>query len=528
MNDQIDDQLQIYFKKVLGRGSFSNVFLGKYKNKFVAVKIIFINNLDPPIKRQLERELDVIRLLQKNPHPNIATYYKIYNDGHRIIILMELCRGGELKRVIERRIDPDTILHYFKQIISGYRHLLKMNIVHRDIKSTNILLSKDMKTIKFIDFGLSKIISEDLSRTVCGSPLYMAPELLNQQDYDSKSDIWSLGILLYEMVYGRTPFQHCNDMRSLQYTVSRNRIHYSPTTGLNPTHIIPSTLLDYMKQLLEPNPQQRIDWSTIDSSDWFKTGNTNNYSNESNVVSKSIEQVSETSLNNFKESAESDQNKAVSKKISENNDSEQLFVFDQDQIKNDEIPITNRRTRNSFDSVSNSADSMIDITSHPEDNVGINKLINSQSRKSEPIAIVCKRPPNMLKETKESFGNIYSASISNICDLSLTDGYFNSPEKTIDDTPLRSNILIEDFVDFDKLSNSTLNNTLNDQHAGGLDKINRFDEDNERHNSFYETSQSFGHYLYSRSAPVASTIINGIGDFGKRTVRTIEKIISPK
>src|ERR1700722_6031846 len=100
-NKNHSTRLQIYKNKILGKGSFSKVFLGKYKDKLVAVKIIFTKYLDSKIALRLKRELDVIKILQKKPHINIVTYYKIIENADRMIIIMELCPGGELTKHIK-------------------------------------------------------------------------------------------------------------------------------------------------------------------------------------------------------------------------------------------------------------------------------------------------------------------------------------------------------------------------------------------------------------------------------------------
>ncbi|VBB18783.1 serine/threonine protein kinase [Yasminevirus sp. GU-2018] len=260
--------LKIYSDRVLGKGSYSKVFPGRYKDNMVAVKIISTQHLDKKITKQLERELDVIRVLQANPHPNIATYYKIFRTPEKMIIVMELCSGGELTKYIRAGLDFRTVKNYFSQILEGYKHLLSQNIVHRDIKSANLLLSDDKRTVKFIDFGLSKIFSVDLNSTICGSPLYMAPELLNHQDYDSKSDIWSIGVLLYEMVYGVTPFHNCKFITTLKQNMQTNKIDY-PEHSYKQLYKVPKKLISYMKRLLELDPLRRIDWADLAEAEWL-------------------------------------------------------------------------------------------------------------------------------------------------------------------------------------------------------------------------------------------------------------------
>ena len=268
INNDSTKKLKIYYDKILGKGSFAKVFPGIYKDNLIAIKIITIKHLEKSIALQLERELQVIRILQLYPHKNIVSYYKIFQSDDKMIICMELCSGGELTKYIKNGLDLETIKNYFSQILDGYKHLLELNIVHRDIKSANLLLTQDKKTIKFIDFGLSKVFSTDLNQTICGSPLYMAPEVLDNQDYDSKSDIWSLGVLLYEMVYGHTPFHHCTVIKTLKQTVQRNQIVY-PSKSIKNLYTVPLSLITYMKRLLEPNPKYRIDWNEIHDTKWL-------------------------------------------------------------------------------------------------------------------------------------------------------------------------------------------------------------------------------------------------------------------
>jgi serine/threonine protein kinase len=282
------DELKIYYEKILGKGSFSKVFPGKYRGNTVAVKIISTKHLKPYISQQLHREEQVIRILQKNPHKNIAKYHKIFNEEDKMIIVMELCSGGELTKYIKPGLDLDTVRDYFGQILKGYKHLLSLDIVHRDIKSANILLSHDKKTIKFIDFGLSKLFCTDLSQTICGSPLYMAPELLNHQNYDSKSDIWSLGVLLYEMVYGITPFHQCKVIKTLKEMIQTDSIDYPKMSSKN-LYIVPNELVTYIKNLLQLEPSQRIDWDNLSEAGWLQKPIIDN-ANDTNCITKKLSQ----------------------------------------------------------------------------------------------------------------------------------------------------------------------------------------------------------------------------------------------
>ena len=111
-------KLEIYYNQYLGEGAFAKVYAGLYNNESCAVKIVNIKNVEEWQLKQFRREFDIIRLLQKNPHPNIPVYYELIETENQIIIIMELCRGGELKKIINIGLELVQIKYYFNQIIS--------------------------------------------------------------------------------------------------------------------------------------------------------------------------------------------------------------------------------------------------------------------------------------------------------------------------------------------------------------------------------------------------------------------------
>jgi serine/threonine protein kinase len=574
--------LQIYYDKMLGKGSFSKVFPGKYKGNIVAVKIITTKHLEEKITKQLERELEIIRILQKNCHKNIASYYKIFHMEDKMIIVMELCSGGELSKYIRNGLDLPTVRNYFLQILDGYKHLLELNIVHRDIKSANLLLSQNKELIKFIDFGLSKIFSIDLNQTICGSPLYMAPELLNHQDYDSKSDIWSLGVLLYEMVYGVTPFHQCKVIKTLKQTVQKNSISY-PKKSFNNLYDVPNDLINYMKKLLEPDPSQRLNWDKICDANWLKFDilpepSQNDKLNSSDIVLENdgtnhetdyetnyetnyeIREGMNTNINDKKKYYESSLfsptiestasikrhlNKTT--KLSKNQTVNQNMNHNVNHNFNIDPFLDYENFDDLKDDKNNDDINLDDIIDSTE--TQINQNIKRISSTPIPIKPISRKGNNQYNEllakgNKNINGTSYPVSHFND---EISNGTFGHKNKmayngeSFDDIHLNG-LTIEDisFIEnnFTKEYDPHIRKTLNITDSGLVDindisdlMIANVPERTTSYEYISRRSSIIGSYLYSKSAPIASSVINGLNKVAKNTVGTlgtISNIISPK
>jgi serine/threonine protein kinase len=196
---------------IIGKGAFSNVYLYKdiISQEKYAVKIMekdfILKNLET-----LEIINKEIEIQSRINHPNIIRLYNIYENSNTIYMIMEYLNNGNLFSLIRRKKGLIEIeaYKYFSQIVNAIKFLHKNNIIHRDIKPENILLDNKYNC-KLCDFGWSVILKDNSSRnTFCGTIEYMAPEIINNEQYDKSIDIWSLGVLLFEMIHGFNPFEN--------------------------------------------------------------------------------------------------------------------------------------------------------------------------------------------------------------------------------------------------------------------------------------------------------------------------------
>jgi serine/threonine protein kinase len=201
--------------KPIGKGKFSVVYKAqrlKGNGEAVALKKIAIFDLMDA--RAREKTLKEVRLVQSVSHENIVQYLDAFIDGKELYIAFEWADAGDLKRQIRKanerhvRLEERTIWRYFAQLCAAILHLHRARIMHRDLKPANILLTTQ-GMIKVGDLGLGRHLSEDTleAHSKVGTPLYMSPEVLKGEGYDWKSDVWSLGCILYELAMLRSPFK---------------------------------------------------------------------------------------------------------------------------------------------------------------------------------------------------------------------------------------------------------------------------------------------------------------------------------
>jgi len=198
------------FKNELGRGAFSIVMLATQKasGQQYAVKVINKKDLGKDYEKNLKMEVDI---LKKVNHPNIIALKELFDTPDKLYLVMELVTGGELfDKIVEKgSYTEKEASELVRKIVSAVDYLHNLGIVHRDLKPENLLLKRadnDLE-IAIADFGLSKIVGQQMMmQTACGTPSYVAPEVLNASGYGKEVDMWSIGVITYILLCGFPPF----------------------------------------------------------------------------------------------------------------------------------------------------------------------------------------------------------------------------------------------------------------------------------------------------------------------------------
>lgn len=235
----------------------------------VAVKKIDKRSLaNKKIKATLMREVEIHRKLK---HQNIIRLYTHFEDAEFLYLVLEYAEGGNLFYFIRngrKQLSEEDAFHYFIQTCSGIYFLHKNGLIHRDIKPENLLLSTlktsdfDQKkfTLKICDFGWC-VESDEPRSTFCGTLEYMAPEMLANQPHNHTLDVWSLGILLFELYHSNAPFSGKTPME-IQQKILKRCIRYSPACGVE--------YIDLVERLLQLEPSERIPLIRVFDHPWVR------------------------------------------------------------------------------------------------------------------------------------------------------------------------------------------------------------------------------------------------------------------
>ncbi|KAL6876428.1 hypothetical protein ACP4OV_013000 [Aristida adscensionis] len=258
---------------LLGKGSFAKVYRARHaaSGEEVAIKVMDKDHLKRHGAEQMV--MSEIAVMRRVRHPNVVRIHEVMASKARVFIVMEHVGGGSLHGYLARcgggrGIGEAAARRVFQQLVSALDYCHSLGVYHRDIKPENILVDAN-GDIKVADFGLSALAETRRSealllQTVCGTPMYIAPEVLRRRGYDgAKADIWACGVVLFALAAGRLPYEH-KDTFVLYSMICRCDYRCPPWFS--------TSLVRLIRRLLCPDPTRRITIPQIKETTWFKKG----------------------------------------------------------------------------------------------------------------------------------------------------------------------------------------------------------------------------------------------------------------
>lgn len=270
--------------KTLGEGTFGKVkrAVNTETQAIVAIKVLDKEKIQKQnMGAQVKKEISIMKLVH---HVHVVKLIEVLASRSKIFIVLELVKGGELfdKIVNERRFDEKTARFYFQQLVEGTLYCHSRGVCHRDLKPENLLLDAE-ENLKISDFGLSAIWDDgaraELLHTTCGTPNYVAPEVLADRGYDGMAaDTWSIGVILFVFLAGYLPFDEPT-MSALFRKIQAADFEY-PTWFSN-------EVKDVLNKILIPDPVKRLTLKQITALDWYNVDGP--YANKTSTKSESTE-----------------------------------------------------------------------------------------------------------------------------------------------------------------------------------------------------------------------------------------------
>ena len=245
------------FSQTIGKGSYGNVYVGKWNGSVVAVKQFTVRSMTEKQLNMFAAEVDILASLR---HPNVLLFMGACTDSATpLCIVTEYVSGGSLFHALHdknRSLNWNDKLKCARDSAAGMAYLHSRSIIHRDLKSLNVLVEKDW-TCKIADFGLSVVVQgEQMHRTRLGTPQYMAPEVLLKEDYDGKADVYAFSVVLWEILTRRQPFRGLGPM-----VVARRVVQEGLRPDVPPK--TPSPWRSLMEACWANSPADRPDFQTI-------------------------------------------------------------------------------------------------------------------------------------------------------------------------------------------------------------------------------------------------------------------------
>ncbi|KAJ9109676.1 Serine/threonine-protein kinase [Naganishia cerealis] len=283
----------------IGKGSFATVYKCHHSKTHAAVAVKSVVRSKLKSKKLVENLEIEISILKNMKHPHIVGLIDYTQTSTHFHLVMDYCSMGDLSYFIRKRnqlvknhpvissllerypspegshgLNETLVIHFLKQLSSALSFLREKSLVHRDIKPQNLLLcppahSKsdfekggyvglwELPILKIADFGFARFLpSTSMAETLCGSPLYMAPEILRYEKYNAKADLWSVGAVLYEMVVGKPPFKAANHIELLKNIEKSNDKIKFPSSAQ-----VPESIKRLIRALLKYNPTERVSFN---------------------------------------------------------------------------------------------------------------------------------------------------------------------------------------------------------------------------------------------------------------------------
>lgn len=244
---------------LLGTGAFGKVYLGKeLKTKtLVAIKILENDQItDPYLKEALVKE---ITLMKKLKSENIVRFLDTFKSVNHTYIIQEFCNGGDFRHYLTKKgkIPEGESRQILRDFLNGFAELVKLGYLHRDLKPENILINDNV--FKLADFGFATQVQNfqnTLLKTVVGTPLYMSPQILCHENYTTKSDVWSMGLIYYEMLCGKTPWP-ARDQLDLIQNIKKMPIRFPFDVKIS------DVSKEFIKGCLQHEEKNRFGWEEI-------------------------------------------------------------------------------------------------------------------------------------------------------------------------------------------------------------------------------------------------------------------------
>ncbi|XP_030621003.1 serine/threonine-protein kinase 33 [Chanos chanos] len=290
MEDEADIQKIYMFGRKLGQGSFGVVYEATHieTQKKWAIKKVNKEKAGRSGVKLLEREVSILKCVD---HDHIIHLEEVFDTPKRMYLVTELCEGGELKELLQKNkyFTEEETRHIIRSLAEAIAYLHKKDVVHRDLKLENILVKSyhhgednGMINIKVTDFGLSAqkggVGSENMLQSTCGTPIYMAPEVINGHEYSQQCDVWSIGVIMYMLLCGEPPFMSSSEERLFELIRKGELTFSSPVWD---------TISDAAKKvlhcLLKKDPAHRITASELLDNPWI-TGDTSTSTTPTNVL----------------------------------------------------------------------------------------------------------------------------------------------------------------------------------------------------------------------------------------------------